>query len=65
MKFNEIIAAFLDWYCPADYAGDVETLAGYIAKYPERIKPWEYARAVRILKYAERRGIELYAIPLY
>lgn len=62
MKFNAIIAAFIDWYCPACYGGDMETLAGFIAKYPENIKPWEYATAARILNYAHRKGIELYNI---
>lgn len=65
MKFNAIITAFIGWYCPACYDGDIETLAGFIAKHPGNIKPWEYARAARILKFAERKGIELYNIRLY
>lgn len=60
MKFNAIIAAFIDWYCPACHGGDLETIAGFIAKYPESVKPWEYATARRILNYAERNGIDLF-----
>lgn len=62
MNFNTIITAFIDWYCPACYAGDLETLARFIAKYPENVKPWEYATARRILNYADRKGIELYNV---
>ena len=58
MNYKEIIRNFANWYYCAD--GDVmNALAGYIAKCPEDIKPWEKARAVAIANYANKIGFDL------